>query len=519
MKRISLFLLIPLAITLINLAPQEVLGQGSPKKGGTINVGINTDVIALDPHINAAVVSAIVLHHVFESLLGYGENLEILPVAAERWEVSKDFKTYTFYLLKGKTFHNGREMTAEDVKYSLERIMDPKTNSPRMSSFKSVEKIGVRDKYTVVVHLKTANAAFPHILADLYPVIAIVPKEEIEKQGGVFKSPVGTGPFKFVEWKPDRHVILERYDKYVGPKGPRNGIGGERVAYVDRVKFIPIPEESVSVMALLNKEIDILQYFPPTYVDRHKSEYSKKGISLQEVTGLSWYLIYIGVTKPVVSSLKFRQACAYAIDLNMVTQAAYKGHAKANPSVVPEQSQYWTPYHKTWYKKDVNKARQLLKEAGYKGEEVTIDTTKKYFAMYSQAVAVQSELAAVGINVKLNVIDWAVLQQRGVAGDFQMSSYGMGPMPNPGLAYSYLKRTKIDQAYPRINEILEECTRISDMKNLQRLYEELHKIQVEQVPWIHLYNYNYLQAYHNYVKGYQANNTGYPRLWGVWLDK
>jgi peptide/nickel transport system substrate-binding protein len=272
-------------------------------------------------------------------------------------------------------------------------------------------------------------------------------------------------------------------------------------------------------MALLNKEIDILQYFPPKYVDRHKSEYSKKGIILQEVTGLSWYQIFMGVTKPVVSSQKFRQACAYAIDLDMVTQAAYMGHAKANPSVIPEQSQYWTPYHKTWYKKDVNKAKQLLKEAGYKGEEVILDTTKNYIAMYSQAVAVQSELAAVGINVKLNVIDWPVLVQKNLAGDFQMLSYGMGPMPNPGLAYTYLKRTKLDQAYPRINEILEECTRTSDRKNLQRLYEEVHKIQVEQVPWIHLYNYNYLQAHHNYVKEYQAINTGYPRLWGVWLDK
>jgi peptide/nickel transport system substrate-binding protein len=272
-------------------------------------------------------------------------------------------------------------------------------------------------------------------------------------------------------------------------------------------------------MALLNKEIDILQYFPPKYVDRHKSEYSKKGIILQEVTGLSWYQIFLGVTKPVVSNQKFRQACAYAIDLDVVTQAAYKGYAKVNPSVLPEQSQYWTPYHKTWYKKDVNKARQLLKEAGYKGEEVILDTTKKYASMYSQAVAVQSELVAVGINVKLNVIDWPVLLQKNVAGDFQMMSYGFGPMPNPGLAYSHLQRTKFDQVYPRIKEIWEESMRTSDLKALQKLFEEAHKIQVAQVPWIQLYNYNYLQAHHDYVKEYKTINIGYPRLWGVWLNK
>jgi peptide/nickel transport system substrate-binding protein len=517
--RTSAFGFIGILVVFLCFIAAEAVAQSTPVKGGGIVVGLNTDITAVDPHTTVAVVDANVLGHVFEPLLAYTENLDIHPVAAESWEVSPDYKTYTFRLIKGKTFHNGREMTAEDVKYSIERIANPATKSPRASAFKVVDRIEVKDKYTVAIHLKEPTATFPYSLADLNPVIAIVPKEEIEKQGGVFKHPIGTGPFKFVEWVPDRYVILERYDNYKGPKGSRDGLAGERMAYLDRIKFVPVPEESVSIMALLNKEIDYLQYFPPTQVEKYRNDYSKKGLVLDEVTGLSWYQIYFGVTKPVTDNVKFRQACAYAIDLDVVTQTAYSGHAKVNPSVIPPQSRFWTDYHKTWYKKDIEKAKQLLKEAGYNGEEVVLDTTKKYISMYRQAVAVQSELAAAGVNVKLNVLEWPVLIKKCTEGDFQMLSYGAGAMPNAAQAYSYLKRNKFDQVFPKIKEIWTAAESTTDLKTLQGLFAEAHKIQYEQVPWIELYNYNYLQAYWNYVKGYKAINTGVMRFWGVWLDK
>lgn len=489
----------------------------TPKKGGTLTLGLNTDLTNPDPHLTVAVVDAIVLSHVFEPLLGYTDDLDIQPVVAESWKASPDYKTFTFNLIKGKTFHNGREMTSEDVKFSLERVADPNTKSPRQGNFKDMDRIETPDKYTVVIHLRKSTPEFPHSLADLYPIIAIVPKEELEKQGGTFKHPVGTGPFKFVEWKPDRHVILERFPHYKGQSSPRSGMCGERVAYVDKVKIVALPEESVAVMALLNKEIDILQYFPPKYVEKYKTEYAKKGLDLQEVTGLSWYQIWLNVTKPPLNNVKFRQALAYAIDLDMVTYAAYLGHAKSNPSILPPGTRFWTPYHKTWYKKDVGKAKQLLKEAGYNGEEIVLDTTKKYASMYAQAVAVQSELVAAGVNVKLDVMEWPTLLKRNVGGEFQMSSYGMGPSPNPGAAYEYLRRSKIETVTPRILEIVEASKKTADTNKLKALFEEAHKIMYEQVPMIELYNYNYLQAHWNHVGGYKTINTGYPRAWGVWL--
>jgi len=144
-------------------------------------------------------------------------------VLAERWENSKDYKQFTFYLRKGRLFHNGREMVAEDVKYSLERFM--KVN-PRRDLLKNVERIEAVDKYTIRLHMKEPDVSVLFGLGGLSPVIGIVPKEEVEKQGGTFKHPVGTGPFKFVEWKPDRYVLLERFDAYKPLPGPANGYAG-----------------------------------------------------------------------------------------------------------------------------------------------------------------------------------------------------------------------------------------------------------------------------------------------------
>ena len=501
----------------LSLAPG--FAADKPKFGGGITVGLNTDLTAVDPHTSVAVVNAIVLHHVFEPLLAYGEKLELMPVACESWEANKDCSVYTFHLRKGKLFHNGREMVAEDVKFSLERVMDPKV-SPRAKHFSSVTAVEAKDKYTVVVKLNKPFAGFPHLLAYINPVIAMVPKEELAKQGGIFKDhPIGTGPYMFAEWKPDRYILLKKFDKYTGPTGARSGLGGERIAYLDTIKLVPLPEESVSIMALLNKEIDLLQYFPPKYVEKYNKDYAKKGLKLNEVPGLSWYQVYFGVGKPVTNNLKFRQACAYAIDLDKVTQAAYLGHARSNPSVIARGSVYRTDYHDTWYKYDPAKAKALLKEAGYKGEPVVLDTTKKYIAMFRQAVAVQAALQAVGVNVKLNVVEWPVLLKKCVKGDFQMLSYGAGGAPNPALAYAYLKRSGLEDTVPRLKEIKEAALMTADLGQLQKLYEEAHRITYEQVPWIQLYNYNYLQAHWNYVKGYKTINTGFPILWGVWLDK
>jgi peptide/nickel transport system substrate-binding protein len=514
------FVFVILIFLLLSIGMTPAMAADTPKQCPLIKIGINTDITASDPHVSGATVNSIVLGHCVERLVAYGGKMEILPELAESWETSDDLKTYTFKLRKGRKFHNGREMVADDVKYSMERIMDPKTKNPRAKLLTGlVESVEVVDPYTVRFKLKRSSASLLHILAYTSPVMAVVPKEEIEKQGGVFNHPIGTGPYKFVEWKPDRYILLEKFEDYVPYSTPRNGASGAKIAYADKIKFIPIGEESASIMALLNKEIDILQYYPPKMFKKFKSNYEKRGLEMQEITGLSWYQIWFGLGSPVVDNLKFRQACAYAIDLEMVTRAAHMGHAKVNPSMLAVGSEFYSPVHAQWYKKDPEKAKQLLKEAGYNGEKVVIDCTKKYAAMYRQAVAVQAELQAVGINAKLNVLEWPILLSKFYKGQYQIASFGISARPDLAVASIYFDYNKLNEKYPKMKNLMAEASRTLDNGKRKMLFEEMHKFNKEVVGFINFYNYNYLQVNWNYVKGYETISTGYPRLWGVWLDK
>ena len=224
---------------------KQPLCRANPRSGGTLTAAIGADPQGFDPHLTSAYSSFQVLENVFDTLVAVDENLNIVPALAESWEVSDDGLSWTFSLRPGVTFHNGRALTADDVKYSYERILDPEVGSGASWRLGAVASIDVIDDATVRINLNEPN---PGLLAKLggYKGMAIVP-QEVADAGELDRNPVGTGPFKFVSYTPGDSVVLEANPDYWEEGKP----------YLDQIVFKPIPDDTVRLTNLQTGEVDL----------------------------------------------------------------------------------------------------------------------------------------------------------------------------------------------------------------------------------------------------------------------
>ena len=189
-------------LTLLVAIPSATRAQ-SPARGGTLVVGVQADLPNLDPHKSALTITYVALSPVYQTLVDLGPNLELRPLLATAWKVEADNLTWTFNLRHGVFFHNGRELTSRDVKFSVERILNPKTGARGRGDLSAVDSIATPDRYTVQFKLKSPFGVFPTKLATTYQ--AILPIEAVDPATNELLKPIGTGPFRFVEWKTNDH--------------------------------------------------------------------------------------------------------------------------------------------------------------------------------------------------------------------------------------------------------------------------------------------------------------------------
>jgi peptide/nickel transport system substrate-binding protein len=221
--------------------------QETPRAGGVLKVALIGEPPTLDAHLTTAVITYNIMWHVYETLYTLDRNFEPAPMLAEAHVVSDEGRRCTITLRRGVRFHTGQELTAADVVASLTRWGRLHTSGKAI--WKSVEALEARDPYTVVVHLKAPTGSLLYALASAYA--AIYPKEVVDAAGdSPVKTLVGTGPFRFVEHKPDRHIRLARFKDYVARPEPPNGFGGKRTAWVDGIDFLPTPDLSVRTAGL-----------------------------------------------------------------------------------------------------------------------------------------------------------------------------------------------------------------------------------------------------------------------------
>jgi peptide/nickel transport system substrate-binding protein len=497
------------------LAAAGTAASGAPVTGGTLRVALTASAPSLDPHSGTHLAIREIGMHIFENLLAFDSKFQVVPQLAERWETSADGRVYTFYLRKGVKFHNGREMTAEDVKASVDRF---RTIAPRRNELDDMEKIEVTGPATVRMTLKRVNAAFLAAIANPICQLAILPKEAVEGKPINKADIVGTGPYRFVEWIPDRWVRIVRFPDYK-PEGKVDigGLGGARHAYADEIRFIPVPEPGARVAGLQTGEYDFADFLPTPAMPQLTGDRSLRVARLGPQNYPTVYFNHTGKFK----NLKLRQAVQAALNMDEIMQVANDGDGRVDPGFYfKEQVWYTTAGGKLYNQKNPEKAKQLLKEAGYNGEPVVFVTNTSYDYMYKAAQVIQEQLKKVGMNVTLGVYDWPgslAVRKDMTKWDMFTSSHSTRFDPSANDFYFREKTTFFGYKNPKMEALLDKASATVKFEERYNVYEEVQKLAYEDVALLKLYD-------HYTWQGYSAKLQGYTpwvmvRLWNVWRDR
>ena len=381
--------------------------KGTIKIGKELNVAIPASPPGLDSHVSTAQNIADVGRHVFETLVTIDSNFNVNPMLAESWEVSEDGKTITFNLRKGVLFHNGKEMVAEDIVASLERWFEVSSLGSADFSEASLE---AKDEHTVELQLPSPiSTALSTLAYGGGNYASIMPKEIIDAAGAeTVKEYVGTGPFKFDEWKQDQYIHLTKFDEYQPLDDPMDGLAGKKEALVEGIKFLIIPDSSTRVAGIQTGEYDIALDVNYDSVDQLNANADVE----TSIPPYGIYNIFYNKSKGIFADVRAREAVAMAINKAELLQAAFsreENYTLDHSMMMNYQAALWssdTGKEEYYQQPDLEKAKELLKDAGYNGEEITVLTSKEQDFLYNGSVVLQQQLNQIGLNAKLAVYDW-----------------------------------------------------------------------------------------------------------------
>lgn len=485
--------------------------EGEAKQGQVLNIGYPIQPVTLDAHISSNTAVKDVSREIYEQLVTLDQNAQVIPLLAESYEVSEDRLTYTFHLRQGVKFHNGKELQAEDVEASLNRWI-------RLSSHGKANFVGAvakaKDKYTVELQLKTPFLLTLQLLADPIPAAAIYPKEVVEaaEDTGI-KEFIGTGPYQLEEWKQDQYIHLKKFDDYSARTEPADGAGGKKEAIASDLYFRFVTDESTRLAGIASGEYDIALNIS---VDNEQQVASNPDLQTYlSPGGLIAY--FYNSQNGLFQNVKLRQAVNAIQNADDILTSTFRDeqfYVKTSSLVLPEFPNWYSEKGKEAYSQaNAEKAKQLLQEAGYNGEEITIFTTRDYVDQYNVAVVLQQELESIGVKVKLDVYDWPTLQEKLATGkgwDIYPMSYAFRPTFYQysfwGGAAGLLKSEKLD-------ELLQGIRTASSVEEARPLIDGLQQFVWDEVPFSIIGHSKQITALSKNVQGFQ-NILG-PIFWNT----
>ncbi|MBQ8080761.1 MAG: ABC transporter substrate-binding protein [Clostridia bacterium] len=464
-KVLALLLIAMLALTAIPFAMAE---------GNVLRYGTETEPAGFDPHTVSSHASLRVMAQVYNQLVDVNENLEIVPELATSWEISDDNLTYTFHLADNVYFHSGRKMTAEDVKYSYERILNPDLGALGNSSSYAgiVDTVEVVDDLTVKMTLKEVNVTFLANQSSSY--CSIVDKDVVEaNEGSLLRADGGTGPYTLGEWVADNHVTVNAYDNYFND--------AEKATF-DAIEFYVMTDANSRLNALRTGAVDLI------VADTAMLDLVNEGDDIQIISYQTrdYVGLFMNCEREPYTNPLVRQAINYALDREEIIDFAYNGTA-AISGFIPASLGHWAVdvTEKDYYTQNVEKAKELLAEAGYPDGFETVITVGLEDGIRDMGIVAKEQLGAIGIKVEVKNIenaqyidDWKTHNF-----DIMICHNGAGSDPNRGVAFFFSSTGSANiQGYSnaRVDELCVLGAGTTNVEEREAYYKEAINIILDE---------------------------------------
>jgi len=484
-----------------------------PEYGGELTVGFVEQILNLDFHVGTSWTSRVVCNQIYDKLFVVGADLAPEPQLVESYTVSPDSKEYTFILKDDIYFHDGRTLTAEDVKYTLERILDERTGSPWRSYLRYIKNIIVTAPKKLRVVLKQPDASFISSLTD----IGIYPKGFGEEANPQVEA-VGSGPFMLAEVTSD-YVRLEKNDKYWGVDEQ-----GNKLPYLDAVVFKVVPDIATMRAAIGAGVIDFAWGFAVDFVS-YKELKGGPDTETMAAPQLGWNVIGFNCTRPPFDDVKVRQAISMAIDRQEIVDLVYFGLASPG-APMPPALKAWNPLSPEelpYHVQDVERAKELLAEAGYPdGFTFKLMPIPSIAEGLGTAQVVKDQLKAVNINVEIERVDFATFLHRWRESDFDafqsFNTYTIDPGTYLSYGFSSDASGNIYKYHDKALDLLFEASLlVSDHAIRSSIYDAVQRRIADQAPALFLDYHDMLIAKASNVHGVILRANNYMSAERAWI--
>jgi peptide/nickel transport system substrate-binding protein len=489
-------------------ATPEGAAEGEPAYGGTLIYARNIDAKTLDPHFSAQWSERFMLYNIYNTLVSWDTDFNIIPELAQSWEILEDGSGIVFNLVPNAVFHDGTACDATAVKWNLDRILNPDNNSNQRGQLEqAVASVEATDPTTLFIALKKPWRPLLAALGER-PGFVVSPTA-VENSGDQFAlNPVGSGPFKFVEWVPDSHIIVERFEDYWDEGKP----------YLDRIEMRHVPDTQVAVTMVRTGEAQLTDEVDPPMVE-----------ALAEATDLHvvnyeswrWNSMQMDVDKPPFDNTDFRQALAYGTDRETVLQLVFGGTGRVMTHPIAGGWAY-DPQLDSLMQYDPAKAQELLASSGVAGQTLTM-TTDNTRINTDLVQLLQAQYQELGVNVQIETVDSADYFSLIKDDTIPWGPANWTPRADPdGLLRILWHSTGFQNSNgynnPEVDRLLDQAAGIYDTAEAAELYHEAERIIVEDASYVFIQAPAEFAVVRNEVGGFVYYPDLVLRLRNMWLN-